>query len=582
MTVSLLVQLVFAVGLPAPQQTTETPTTAAELLPGSIAVTIEIPQPVALLKSIAEHPIHDRARKDKVLRKSYLSKEFVQAKTGLAFAEFAIGMKWQDAVNTLAGQGITLAFDPVTGGGAAILKSGAPDKLPGLIETLKKLANNQRRESGEPEIEQTAYRDVTVYKIDEVALAIHNDRVFATNNGELGKQILDALLDGSKDTLAVDANYKLSRSAVSPDDSIRGFVDMQEVHKRGGIKNLLNGTRSNPLAEFLLGGVFESLAESPYVVAGVKLDDESLRVTAKTPHQAEKVSEPREFYFGPKGKGHAPAMLELEGSVGGAAVYRDVSKMWLYAGDLFDQNINDKFAEAETALSTFFAGKDFVEEILAEIKPGWQLVVTRQDFNDVLPRPAIKVPSFALVGEFKDAKKMNKEMRRVFQSTIGFLNFIGATEGNNPQLDQAIEVVDGAKIITSWFVPTPEEEESAEAGIHFNFTPTLALSENRFVLASSTTLAKSALKAKSTNRTNAAPANFDFEIRGESLKLVLEDNREQLVANNMLEEGNTREEAEQGIGLLLAVVGWIDRLTAELKPGDSELRIQLKLQLRGE
>ncbi len=583
---SFLIQTICAAGLLLPQadRASESDSRAAKLLPGSTAITIEIPKPVELLKSIVEHPIHDRAKKDKVLRKAYMSKEFLQVKTGVAFAEFAMGMKWHEAVNVLAGRGMTFALDAETDGGLVIVQSGNADKLPGLIKTLLQFVNNQRKQDGKPEIEKDQYRDVTVYKVDDVAIAVHEDLLLLTQSGKLGKKVLDALLDGTNDSLASRETWKASRGTVSADDSAIGFIDMQEVRDRGGIKNLLEGTKSNPFAEFLLGGVFESLSESPYVLAGLRLDDESLRLTAKTPYDATKVSEPREFYFGPEGKGRAPTMLSLDGSIGGATVYRDVARMWQYAGDLFDQNVNDQFAEAGTALSTLFAGKDFVEEILAEIKPNWQLVVTRKNFEDVLPRPAIKLPSFALVGEFKDAKTMNSEMKRVFQSMIGFFNVVGAMESGNPQLDQDIEIVDGMKIYASWFVPTPEDKKSTEASIHFNFSPSLALGEKHFVLASSTDLAMSAMKAtaEATSSADSDTANMDFEVRGASLKQVLNDNREQLVANNMLEDGNSRQEAERQIDLLLGIVGWIDRLSARLQPSDDQLELRLNLKLREE
>ena len=39
--------------------------------------------------------------------------------------------------------------------------------------------------------------------------------------------------------------------------------------------------------------------------------------------------------------------------------YRDVSAMWLRAGDLFNEQTNEELAKADSGLTTLFSGKDF-------------------------------------------------------------------------------------------------------------------------------------------------------------------------------------------------------------------------------
>lgn len=562
-----------------PQDPAAATPAAAEILPPTTAVLIEVPAPLSLVDAILKHPIQGRFREDQALAQLYNAPQLNQAKAGLAMAEFALGMKWQDAVKTLAGAGVTFAFDPNTGGGVAVMKSGDPAKLPGLVEKLIKIANDERKKKNQRGIKSADYRGIEVHGIDKGAVAILSDAILVTTDKELGKWVLDALLDKPADTLASNATYKKCWAGKDRTDSISAFADLKLARELGVLDKLVEGTKSNVFAEFLLGGVLEALADAPFVSAGLRLDDNSIRLTARTPHDPNSVSEQREFYFGPKGTGRAPAMLSVDSTIANISTYRDVSKMWQYAGDLFNQEVNDGFAEAETNLSTLFAGKDFVEEILAEIKPGWQLVFARQNFADVLPRPAIKIPSFALVGELKDAAKMNPELKRTFQSMIGFFNVVGAMEGN-PQLEQDMLVEDGVKYLTASFVPTPEDKESTEATIHFNFAPSMALGENRFVVASSLELARKAMAAakKPIAKTNKAN-NFDLTVRGETLAEILGDNRGQLISNNMLEEGNSREEAEGQIDLLLKITSWFDRFSATLRPTSDELRLEFQLSL---
>ena len=108
-----------------PVQVSTKPTASAELLPPSTAVVIELNDPVSFLTQMMDHPIHERAKKDRVLAQLYASPRMFQARAGLALGELAIGMKWPDAVKTLAGSGITIAFDPETNGVIAIMRSVA-------------------------------------------------------------------------------------------------------------------------------------------------------------------------------------------------------------------------------------------------------------------------------------------------------------------------------------------------------------------------------------------------------------------------------------------------------------------------
>ncbi len=52
--------------------------------------------------------------------------------------------------------------------------------------------------------------------------------------------------------------------------------------------------------------------------------------------------------------------------------------MWLRAGDLFDEGMNEKLAQADSQLATLFSGKDFGEDILSAFAPQVQFLATRR------------------------------------------------------------------------------------------------------------------------------------------------------------------------------------------------------------
>jgi hypothetical protein len=61
------------------------------------------------------------------------------------------------------------------------------------------------------------------------------------------------------------------------------------------------------------------------------------------------------------------------------------------------------------------------------------------------------------------------------------------------------------------------------------------------------------------------------------LRSILHDNREQLIAQNMLEKGHSREEAEKEIGGLLMLLSWLGDARLRLAREEGALRAELSV-----
>jgi hypothetical protein len=74
--------------------------------------------------------------------------------------------------------------------------------------------------------------------------------------------------------------------------------------------------------------------------------------------------------------------------------------------------------------------------------------------------------------------------------------------------------------------------------------------------------------------------NTDAVLSFDVLRDVLADNRTQLVAQNMLAEGHTKEEAEAAIGVLLELVSWFDHLALSLDTTATELQVTVDVDIK--
>jgi hypothetical protein len=87
----------------------------------------------------------------------------------------------------------------------------------------------------------------------------------------------------------------------------------------------------------------------------------------------------------------------------------------------------------------------------------------------------------------------------------------------------------------------------------FNFSPSAAFSGDQFILSSTAALAKQ-LSAAPETVASSSGINTALDLHSAAIREALNDNREQLISQNMLSEGHSREEAEAAIDLLLEAV----------------------------
>ena len=548
---------------------------AIRLLPETTVLYAEVSNPPKLLSTIFDNPLAAKIQETEPWQQAIRKDDYRNFLAGRKFVEIQLGMEWREALDTLLAQGVYFGVDSKTQGVAVLVRArdaASMDLFRAKLLELTKLGKNP------DQIKEGEYRGLTVYDANKAKFAVVDEWLLITNKPETGKDVLDRLLDSGDDCLAENQQFKTAVAARDSNDTFWAFADLTTIRNAGVAKKLFAGKSENPAVELLIGGILSSLQQTPYATASVTASKADLSLALSIPHNSDWVPEEREFYFGPGGEGQSPALPEVRDTLFTLSTYRDVSEMWLRAGDLFNEQINDGFAEADANLTTLFAGRDFGEDILGSLTPEIGFIASKQDFTDILPVPAIKLPQFALVVELRDPEKMTRELRRTYQSMIGFFNVIGAMEGR-PQFEMGMEKLDDAELVTATYVPEEDDAESTNADIIFNFSPSVGFAEERFVVASTDRLARELVSAQAP-RVAAESANTTASLQAAVLKDVLEDNREQLISQNMLEEGNSREEAEAAIGLFLDFIDHLDDASLKLQAVDDNLSLKFQLRVK--
>ena len=553
----------------------------AKLLPGSTIFYAEITDPPAILDGLLEHPVTKRLQEEEVYQEILKDSKVAEFLLILDYVENEVGMEWNDALKALTAGGITIAFDAESKGAVLFLKAKDEQSLKKLVETMMKLVRQDAADNNRDDpYDVDEYRGITTYGVKNGGFALYEQWLVFASNEKIGMTLLDGLLDGkTPNCLADNKQFQEAKSKKIKSDAVWLYADLNTIRDAGIAKKLFAGKAEDPFGEILLGGILDILEEAPYVTASLSGARQSAQLRLSVPFEQSWVSEAREHYFGPRGTGQAIAIPDLPNLLFAASAYRNFSEMWLRAGDLFNEKINDKFAEADSTLTTLFSGKDFGEDILGALSPEILFIATRQEFPQDRPAPALKLPAFALVAEMREPKTTSKEFRRLFQSLIGFFNVVGSMNGQ-PQLELDMDKFEGGELVSATFVPLAGEEDKDPARINFNFSPTVAFSGNRVIVSSTTELARNLVAVKEPKeRDSDTLVNTAALLSAPVTKAALEDNLSQLISNNMLEEGHSREEAETEIGILLKLLGYFQAASLSLETSKGTLSLQLNVEL---
>lgn len=554
---------------------------ASQFLPKTTVAYLEISQAVTILNTVLDHPLNQRIQEMDVYKKAQMSEGFRGFLTGRKFFELQIGADWRPAIEALTAKGIYAGYDVATNGAVLLVRGKDEDTMENFRAKILEMTRLSGGEKGEP----VEYRDLLIYRLEKGGAAVVRDWLVVTNKSELGKSVVDRLLDaaegkipeGDASSLSSNADFQAAQSTREADSHAWAFANLNAVREAGGAKKLFEDKAENPLAELLIGGLQSTLKQSPYITADLTVASSGIELQFSTPWQADWIPEERKYYFGPDNAGSAPSLPEVPGTLLTLATYRDISQMWLRAGDLFDEQTNDQLAEADSGLSTVFAGRDFGEEILGSLEPQIGLMVVRQSFENRTPVPAIKLPAFALVMKLRDPETMRSELRRTFQSAVGFFNIVGAQQGN-PQLEMDMQKNGDIDLITSRYLPAKKDKDSTSAPFIFNFSPSVGFVGDRFVLSSTAELAQQLSEAPVTE-TLRDGVNTSLQLFVPAISESLADNREQLISQNMLQEGRSRDEAEAAIGLLFEIVRCFKGAAMNLERIDQQLSLGLSLEV---
>lgn len=454
-----------------------------------------------------------------------------------------------------------------------------PEFLKRAHEKLVELARQDAASHGRPDpVQETDHRDVHAYSVAPTeAHAILDGCLVVTNGGDSLKTLIDRVKDhgGAEHPLIDDATWTARRAAVDPEAAAWTLARLDRL--RAIDPKRFAPEKVEPGATFLLGPWIDAARKADWVTLSFTWNGERLAAEATLPKPVE-AARLSEAYLPEPGQG-ATRPIRVPRLIASLSLWRDLAAIWEARGEIFPPESQAGFAQLDSTAGTFFGGRDFGTGVLGSLGTNWRLVVARQEPESLDPTPENLLPAFAVVLDVKEEDPdFGDRLEAAFQSFVGLVN-LGSAQTKAPPLRLGSETFEGVNIATSRFQVRREPNSDEPVHLRHNFTPSAARFDGHFVLSSSAALARDLIQTLRQPPAAATDAAVLAVADGPELARLVEQNREYLVNQNVLEKGNDRARAEGEVDLLRQLLEYLGQATYTADTQDGTLRVRLNHDL---
>jgi len=543
-------------------------------IPEEAVLSVQINEPKPILDMVLDPKVIEQVTALPAYQEAMKNPETAQVKNLVNFLEVKLGTDWKTAVHKLLDGGITFAVAPSDG---FLLAVDATDArmLKTTHDVFRDIAKGEAEKAGEPErVESKEYKGVTGWTFggDEVH-GILGERFMLTNKSKAMQAALDLRADGGA-SLAKKPGYVAARRAVGTNSVGTAYLDLATFKQVPGFQKAMSEAE-NPLVVLLFSGMQETIRSSAWLGVGLDVRKDALALRAATDGKVGGSN----FSRPAANKGALPNLV-VPRRMAGMSLYRDLHQFYSAKDDLFPERTNG-IIFFENMMGIFFTGRDLTDEVLAKVEPEIRVVVAEQAYDPAIGTPAMQLPAFAVVFEMNDPKKFGVVVEEAWQKALGLINFTRGQKAEPGLMIRTPPQDDPKTFMTVSYFSHEEEKDKKSLDVRFNFRPTLARHGKHLILSSTDQLAKdviAALKLEDAQATRPLVGVHSM-IDADAVRIasVLAANREALIRQNMVEDGNSRSEAEAHVAIILEVVKHLGqtRLIIGERGGQASARLDL-------
>ena len=554
---------------------------AIRWIPQDAVISLELSEPKALLELLAGEKATAAITALPLYQKQVSKPQFQEFLNMVNFMETALDTDWRTGLAKLTGGGITFAVCPDE---TVLLIIDAEDEqmLQRFHEMLLSIARSEAEKQGQPgRVASTQHQDVTAWTFDgKEAHAIIGKRFILTNRPEGLKAVLELRSEDEGTSLASKSGYQAAKRQAKPDAIATAYADLKLLMQIPNIAQLLGQAGKNPLAALSFAGIVEAMRDSNWLALGLYIKDGALEFRASIDGKTVAQTSPADFALPKEPDEGVLPNLSVPRRIAALTLYRDLHQFYAAKDDLFPERTSGLIF-FENMMGIFFSGRDLTNEVLAETRPEIRFVVAEQKYDPAIGTPMIKLPAFAAILRLRHPEDFDEVVEEAWQKAIGLVNF---TRGQQAMPGLIIDRPEHAQTkLTLAYFSTTDIEDKTKLDQRFNIRPTLAMPGGYVIFSSTDGLARDLVDALNREMEPGgkplARIHSLVEIEGSQLASIMEANRQVLVRGDMVKKGNTQEQAEAGIDMLIALARFVEHVKLGIGMHESMTQASLEINL---
>lgn len=574
--VALLSVAAFAFVISPDAQADQPPATA--WIPSDAVLVAELTHTPELIDYLVTPELVQAVEQSPAVQAVKSKKQVRELLNAVQFLEAQLGTDWKTGLKQLTGGGITFAALP---GGRAVLIVDTKDAemLDKLHETLLFFARSEAEKQNDPDrVRSAEYRGVTGWSFGpNEAHALIGSRLVLANGPEVLREVIDLQGSDSPGGVATRDDFQAARAAAGGAPAFL-FANMSAIKALPGVQKALDVSKE-PFPVLLFSGVAESLRESEWLALGGDLHGDQATVTLHTGGGAP-LSQTVAFAVPAESTQGALPNIDVPRRLAAVSLYRDLHDFYATKDELFPERTSGLIF-FENMMGIFFSGRNLTEEVLAQTTPEVRMVAAEQVYAEEVGTPMVRLPAFATVFRMRNPDEFTPVVEEAWQKALGLINFTRGQQALPGLILDRVEY-NGTKYTLAYFSAV-DVEDKGNLDIRFNFSPTLVRVGEFMVMSSTEGLARDLIDAlQREQESGVAPlANVDsnIELDGRQIASILKANWESLVAQNMLEKGHQRADAEREIKALVMIAELLREAELTVSHAAGNLQAILRVDL---
>jgi len=410
-----------------------------------------------------------------------------------------------------------------------------------------------------------------LWRLGRAFVCIEKDLLVVSSDEALATAVRNRTAPG------VGAQTREARGRIGTDTDLFVYVDLKVFSGK-----LRAAGKPQDLGQALILGAFaHQVPDAPWAAFGLRLavEQDELRLTARgLVPVAEAPADAVQASFGGTLE---PLPFRLpEHTLAVVRTKRSLAAIWSHRDDLVHERAIPKLVEFETNFGNLTGGMSWAEQFLPSLREAdLVLLATRRVYREGEPAPAVRYPQGAVLFPIRKSDRFGLKLQIGFQTAIGIINAQQGMSGKAFFL--STESYKGTMIQTARYLPPSEgEKEMAEAlPPRFNLEPSAAIVGDHFVLASTRGIVEELIDAQEGTTPVPGGVNSGLWIRPPEVLALLKENREALIAQTMMKQGDDRPTAEKKIDFALDIGRYVRSLAVTAEQSRASLGVVLEVVL---